>query len=167
MSLFKPIVTTSRLAFLLYLAACLIYSSVAKEPSKVSECLKLPEATSETDKAAAEKLHQEVLAMLRKPADETTMAFNFKLIDAFFDPMKKFDPKKNSLNQLILIQTLGCIQKHHMGEITRETFDQMKLDLIFAIVKSMGEHNLPVAKEKLAARDLGPEKMAALAEIGI
>ena len=105
--------------------------------------------------------------MLSKPADDTTMAFNFKLIDAFFDPMKKFDPKTNSLNQLILIQTLGCIQKHHMGKITRETFDRIKLDLIFAIGKSMKERDLSVAKEKLAAMDLGAEKMAALAEIGI
>ena len=168
MSLCKTVVTASRLAFSLCLVFCLATTfNFAEEPAQGSECLKLPEATSKTDKAEAEKLHREVLAMLRKPADETTMAFNFKLIDAFFDPMKKSDPKTNSLNQLTLIQTLGCIQKHHMGKITPETFDRMKLDLIFAIAKSMKERDLSVAKKKLAARDLGSEKIAALAQIGI
>jgi hypothetical protein len=154
--------TASPLVFFLYLVSWLpMSSSLAKEPAKDSKCLQLPETISETDKAAGLKLHQEVLELLAKPADEATTAFNFKLIDAFADPAKK------SLDQLVLIQTLGCIRKHHMGKITRETFDRMKLDLTFALIKSMRERYLSVAKEKWAATELGPEKIAALTEIGI
>jgi hypothetical protein len=135
--------------------------AAAPEAPVAEQCLKLPEDTSEVSKAGAQKLHEEVLALLDKPADDATMAFNFKLIDAFMDPYQK------SLDQLVLMQTLVCIQKHHMAKITPETFDRMRLDLIFALAKSMKERDLSVAKQKWAATSLGAEKMAALAQLGL
>ena len=158
---FKTLLKIGALALPLFIVGCHRPAPKVTEAPASSECLQLPEGTSAEAKAAALKLHEEVLGLLGKPSDEATMAFNFKLIDAYAVPQQK------SLDQLVLIQTLVCIQKYHMAKITQETFDRMRLDLIFALAKSMGERDLSVAKQKWAATVFGPEKIAAMAQLGI
>lgn len=123
------------------------------------ECLRLPAELSPAETDLALKLYQEILSSLDQP--EPAVAYNFKLVEAFARP------DEHALEQLVLVRALICLRDHHAEKLRGGVFDQMQLNLTFAIAKSMRERSLPAAKEKWAKTKYGVPLLEALRQLGI
>src|SRR5262245_46191488 len=126
---------------------------------KIDPLGKLPQTTTKREKEISAKLSADLIAKIGKPSLEA--AYKSKVDDAYAQLSQK------NLEQLVLLEFLICIKRHHSKDVSPETVSTMERAIQAAIARATGAESLrgqlsSGSKERLEETVYGAEKLAAV-----
>lgn len=150
----------TRRIFLLVSSLALLSCAQQQQP----QCINLPIDTTESEKEISTKLSAELVAEIGNPSLEFTYKNKLKNAYATLD--------QNALQQLVLIEFLACIKKHHQKDMSPQTIAAMEDALVQAIKKATGVRSLrgplpPGSKQKLSGTQFGSQKLSAISKLNL
>jgi len=133
-------------------------------PPTVSPCITAPAISDARERDLGLKLSADLAAGIGKPNLDITYKNKVTIAYAQLD--------QKAVEQLVLIEFLACIKKHHAKDVSAETQAVMEQALRVAILKAAGAMSYsgpldPGTKSAVRDTQYGRLKLAKLEELGL